>query len=317
MIHAAVTDRVVPRPTASDLNIDHSLTLLLRLGAFFCCAGWTWVHFYWEGPYGILLWHDTTFEVASRFGISWEQFVGTGADDGLVQRWVARIGWLYLACTVLTLTVGNRSWIQMSALVVVGGGLLTLLSYTRYVSSQGQLPMFLEHGGQMLMPVLLVMALAVGSRHRITVVTAMVAVLMTFAGHGCYAFGFWPTPGTFYAMIAVITEVDYETAKAILRTAGVLDFGVCLGIFVPRLRRVSALYATAWGFLTSIARPAAGMSWTLNYWGADQFLHEAVLRAPHFMIPLYLFWLWREPKQTENSFAASNRRVAVRDSGAT
>ena len=37
------------------------------------------------------------------------------------------------------------------------------------------------------------------------------------------------------------------------------------------------------------------MSLSLNYWGADQFLHEAVLRAPHFLIPLYLFLLWKKP----------------------
>ena len=43
---------------------------------------------------------------------------------------------------------------------------------------------------------------------------------------------------------------------------------------------------------TALARPVAGMSLSLNYWGADQFLHEAVLRAPHFLIPLYLFFLW-------------------------
>ena len=86
----------------------------LRLGAFLCFAGWTWVHFYWEGPYGVLLWQDSTFELATRFGLTWDEFVGSGADDGLVQKWIANIWWLYLACTVLTITVRKRSWIQMS-----------------------------------------------------------------------------------------------------------------------------------------------------------------------------------------------------------
>ena len=53
---------------------DRNLLLLLRLGALFCFAGWTWVHFYWEGPYGILLWQDTTYALAERLGVSWETF---------------------------------------------------------------------------------------------------------------------------------------------------------------------------------------------------------------------------------------------------
>lgn len=264
----------------------------LRLGAFLCFAGWTWEHYYWEGPYGVILWHDSTFELATRFGVTWEEFVGSGADDGLVQIWVSRMWWLYLACTVLTLTARKKSWIQMSGLVA-GSGLLVVLSYTEYVASRYQLPMFIEHGGQMLMPILLVMALAIGVHRRITVIIAVLALIMTFAGHGSYAIGLWPTPGSFYAMMSLVLGVEYSTAQALLRTVGVIDFLVCIGICIPYTRRASALYATVWGFLTAIARPIAGMSWELNYWGADQFLHEAVLRAPHFLIPLYLFLIWR------------------------
>ncbi|TWU42554.1 hypothetical protein [Novipirellula artificiosorum] len=279
---------------------QHNLPIVcLRLGAFLCFAGWTWVHFYWEGPYGVLVWQDSTYELATQFGISWDEFVGSGANDGFVQKWISRIWWLYLACTVLTVTVRKKSWIQMSGLVL-GSGLLTLLCYAKYVGSQRQLPMFVEHGGQMLIPILLVMALALGVRHRITVITAIIALIMTFAGHGSYALGLWPTPGNYYAMTSVILGLDYPTAQAHLRAVGVLDFLICIGIFIPYLRRASALYATVWGFLTSIARPVAGMSWGLNYWGADQFLHEAVLRAPHFLIPLYLLLIWRKPRPTES-----------------
>ncbi|TWU15217.1 hypothetical protein [Allorhodopirellula heiligendammensis] len=276
-------------------NADRTLVFVLRLSALMCFAGWTWVHLYWEGPYGILLWHDSTYELANRFGISWDEFVGTGNDDGWLQKWIARIGWLYLACTVFTLTVRAKSYLQMAALIG-GAGLLTILSYAKYVSSQYQLPMFVEHGGQMLSPILLVIALALGARHRITVGTAILAVVMTFAGHGSYALGWWPTPGTFYGMICVSLGVEYETAHTMLRCFGVLDFAVCIAMFIPALRRPAAMYAVVWGFLTAVARPVAGMSWGLNYWGADQFLHEAVLRAPHFLIPLYLVILWgRQP----------------------
>jgi hypothetical protein len=116
-------------------------------------------------------------------------------------------------------------------------------------------------------------------------------------------------------MTSVILDVEYDTANAMLHTAGVLDFLVCVGIFVPQLRRPSALYAAAWGFLTAIARPVAGMSLSLNYWGADQFVHEAVLRAPHVFIPLFLFFLWREPRSVENVAPRSRLISESEDSG--
>lgn len=268
--------------------------LCLRLGAFLCFAGWSWGHLYWEAPYTVLIWHDQTYQLANQLGITWDEFVGTGANDGWVQKWVARIGWLYLGCSIFSITVRKRSWFQMAALLG-GSGLLTLLSYAKYVASQRQLPMFIEHGGQILVPVVLVLAVAKGIRHRSTVTTAIVAVIATFAGHGSYALGLWPTPPLFFAMTSLILGVEYEAARTILLIAGMLDFVVCIGILVPGVRCPCALYAAGWGLLTAIARPWAGMSWSLNYWGADQYLHEAILRAPHFLLPLYLVFVWWQP----------------------
>jgi len=277
-----------------ELKHENLAMLCLRLGAFLCFVGWTWVHFYWEGPYGILLWQESTYELAERFGISWDEFVGTGVNDGLVQAWISRVAWLYLACTILTLTVRKNSSMQMIALVG-GSGLLIVLSYAKYVGAQRQLPMFVEHGGQMLMPIILVLALRYGIRHRVPTGVAMLAVIATFVGHGSYALGFWPTPANFFGMTTVILGFEYEAAKTFLWVAGVLDYLICVGLFVPALRRPCALYAVVWGLLTAIARPVAGMSWSLIYFGADQFLHEAVLRAPHFLIPIYLYVIWRRP----------------------
>lgn len=290
-----IPDKAASEARESLENTEFYLLTVLRLGAFLCFAGWTWVHFYWEGPYGVLLWQDGTYELAERLGISWDEFVGSGANDGLVQRWMARIGWLYAGCAVLALTVRRGAWIQITGLIA-GTGLLTVLSYCKYISAQRQLPMFIEHGGQMLMPLVLVLALTLGVRHRVTIVTAVIAFVMTFAGHGSYAFGLWPTPSSFYAMTTLILGVEYDSATLFLRVAGILDFVVCVGILIPFTRRISAAYGILWGLLTALARPVAGMSWGLYYYGADQFIHEAVLRAPHWMIPLFLFIAWRQAK---------------------
>ena len=270
--------------------------LLLRLAAFFCFAGWTWVHYYWEGPIGVLLWDEHVYRLMEHLGVSWETFVGSGANDGVIQVAIRQMFWLYLGCAILTLTVRRGARIQMT-LLLLGSGLLALVAYAKYLSAESQLPMLVEFGGQVLTPAVLVSALALGARHRLTVMVAVVAVVMTFAGHGAYAIGWWPTPGIFYGMITKILPVDHTMVVRILFTAGLLDFAVCLAICIPGLRRLAALYATVWGLLTALARPWAGMNTTLHYWGADQYIHEAVLRAPHFLLPLYLFLIWRSSPQ--------------------
>ena len=287
------------------LKADSHLVLLLRVGAFLCLAGWTWVHFYWEGPYGVLLWQESSYALAERMGIDWDEFVGTGANDGLVQRWIGFTSWFYLAATILTVTARKKSYLQMMGLLG-GGALLGILAYARFIGAQRQIPMLVEHGGQVLAPVLLVLALHLGARHRVTIAAAMVAMILTFIGHGCYALNLWPMPATFQAMTTEILGVEHETATRLLWWAGILDFLVCVGIFLKVSRRSCALYAAIWGLLTAIARPVAGMSLSLNYWGADQFIHEAVLRAPHYVIPLYLFLVWRRSDEIETVAADSN-----------
>lgn len=272
---------------------DTRLLLLLRIGSFLCFAGWAWVHFYWQAPYGKLLWNDGTFSLAEKLGIEWDDFVGSGANDGFIQKWSGWIGWLYLLCAVLSLTAKKASRWQLGGLLG-GCGLLVILSFAKYLGAQQQLPMFVEHGGQMLMPALLAAALAKGVRHRTTEIVAIVALIATFAGHGAYALGFhWPTPANFFGMTRVILGIEQDAAKIFLLVAGILDFVICVGIFISWARRPCVLYAAIWGLLTALARPVSGMSTDLHFWGADQFVHEAILRAPHYVIPLFLFFLWK------------------------
>ncbi|MEM6471483.1 MAG: hypothetical protein AAF802_18115 [Planctomycetota bacterium] len=285
--------------TLSEPKADFYAMLCLRLGAFCCFAGWAWVHYYWEGPYGGLLWANSTYELAESFGVTWDDFVGTGADDGLIQKWLGRLYLPYCMLSVLALTASKESRLQKAGLIF-GSGLLSLMAYSKYLNDQQQLPTLIEQGGQVLIPTVLVLALSVGARHRLTLIVACVAFLATFAGHGSYAVGLWPTPPTFFAMTSVILGVDYETAKLLLLIAGILDYVVCVAIAIPLLRNAALFYAALWGFVTALARPVAGMSTSLIFWGADQYIHETVVRTPHFMLPLFLYFAWA-PRQLKDT----------------
>ncbi|GAB5559348.1 MAG: hypothetical protein SynsKO_09950 [Synoicihabitans sp.] len=292
---------------------DTLLISILRWSAGMCLLGWAWAQLYWEGPYGILLWNPATFAWAEQWGISWEVFVGSGYNDGLVQQWLSVFGWFYVLGAVVSFLARRDSKVMLGVLLGCTG-LLAVLSYAKFLSAQRQLPMFVEHGAQMLSPALLVLAFLLGVRHRATVTVAMVGFIATFAGHGYYAIGWLPTPGNFHAMTSLVLGVEYETANVILRVAGILDFVICVGVLIPAVRIYAALYGAVWGLLTALARPVAGMSMDLNYWGGDQFIHEGVLRFPHFMLPLFLFLLWRRTEPQPDSSELPDNALAV-DSG--
>ena len=282
--------------SASNKITDRLLLTILQLGGVLCFAGWAWEHYYWEGPYGDLIWNDATFELAQSWGFSWEDFVGSGYNDGLVQLWLGRVylGYVMGALACATASLGVRSvWFRaiLIAILIAGSGLLLVLTFAKYARSDYELPMLVEHGGQVLMPILLVNALVFGPRHRITIALAICAVVATFAGHGAYALGLYPTPPQFIGMTTVLLGWEYSSVMRLLWFAGLMDFVVCIGLFTP-LKRWSVAYGVLWGLLTSLARPLAGMSWELSYWGADQYLHEAIYRAPHFMIPAFLLVYW-------------------------
>ena len=61
-----------------------TLEYCLRISTFFCFSGWAWGHLYWEPTYTSILWSETTFEWFQKFGYTWEDFAGTGSNDGPV-----------------------------------------------------------------------------------------------------------------------------------------------------------------------------------------------------------------------------------------
>ena len=223
-----------------------TLEYCLRVSTFFCFSGWAWGHLYWEPTYSSILWSETTFEWFQKFGYTWEDFAGTGSNDGLIQKCVHCIGWLFLGASILSFSATRNSWIQLG-FISLSSVLMAAVAAAKYIKSEFEFPMLIEHGGQILSPVLLVTALTLGARHRVTVNTAIIAVVMTFAGHGLYAAGVWPTPSTFIGMTRSIFGWDYTTTKVFLRVAGFLDFIVCCGMFFPTLQRSCALYAPALG----------------------------------------------------------------------
>lgn len=269
---------------------EDQLVLLLRWGACCCFWGWAWQHLRWSTPYREILWNPAILgSVVEWFGLSWKDYVSSLA----IGRWFdvleKAIGVVHLVLGILCLTVrpsGRWRWF------VAGSGslLLGLLAYCKYLGSLRQWAQWIEYGSQVLIPVILVLALSLGVKNRWTIRTTILAIILTFLGHGAYAVGIFPVPGSFTAMVMNILHVDESFAMSLLSIAGWLDFAVCIAILFPWCRGYALAYATVWGLATAVARPLAGMRVSYDWWGADQYVHEMIYRVPHFALPIFLFF---------------------------
>ena len=80
-----------------------------------------------------------------------------------------------------------------------------------------------------------------------------------------------------------------ETASLLfLKLVGWLDFVVVALIFLPITRRAALAYMACWGGLTTLARIVAYYDTELPRYGLDPWLIEALVRTPHWLIPLWL-----------------------------
>ena len=120
----------------------------------------------------------------------------------------------------------------------------------------------------------------------------LVATALTFTCHGLYALGIYPRPALFLSMTMSILDFSETQAITFLVAAGLADFVASFLLFFKGLWRASALtYCVLWGAATALARIWAHFQpeWWMEATG--QWLHETVLRFPHFLIPLLLLLL--------------------------
>jgi len=120
-------------------------------------------------------------------------------------------------------------------------------------------------------------------------------IALTFTGHGLYAVGFHPVPANFVFMTQAGLGVGEDVARQLLFGVGVLDF-LAAGLLLLPWRRAwltGLAWIIPWAVLTTFARVwsySGYVEWdTLIY----QWIPEVVVRLPHILLPLVLFFLAR------------------------
>ncbi len=264
--------------------------ILIQLSAFTVFLGRAWQHLYWDAPFRAFLWDEALLSgiVDQWFSMDWETYITSMEVDDNISLSIKCFGILYLLCAFISLFIKYlpRFFHHFLLLGALGLVTLALLYCKERFFSAGQ---FFEYALQFGSPLFLWWSIAQKQLFPTEkfVLILKIAIALTFTCHGLYALGYYPIPVQFTEMTMNILEIGEDEAKTFLTIAGILDFLVALGIFLPwKWARLFLGYAVFWGFGTTIARIWANFNWEWLDYVLLQWLHESVMRMPHFLIPL-------------------------------
>lgn len=231
--------------------------------------------------------------VTSLSNYSWKDYVTSNSIDENIQLLIVCVGWFYLLCGIISLFIQKLPKV-FHYLLLFGAFNLILLAFFYSKEKFFHIGQFLEYALQFGSPIFLYLYVNQLVGKEKLILLFKITIALTFSCHGLYAIGFYPRPESFLSMTMGILRVNQETAIIFLNTAALLDFIISIGIFLHKRIAIPLLvYATFWGFMTSIARIWA--NFYPEFWleSLNQWSHETILRMPHFLIPIALIFLLR------------------------
>lgn len=275
---------------------------LVQIATICVFLGRAWQHLVWDAPFRTLLWDENWMSgiVEGIFNTSWNDYITSPEVDAGVQTAIKSFGVFYLICAVMAIFI--KKWKRIASAFMFLGSLalifLALLYCKERFFSVGQ---FLEYSLQFSSPILLYLCVKQASIRPSLIFWMKVAIAFTFVCHGLYAIGYYPRPGYFTEMTMLILGVSENTAISFLKVAGILDFIIGVGIFLPnKIAKWIMLYAVIWGGLTTLARVVAYVEMDYLWETANQWVFESVYRVPHFAIPLAV-WYYLKIKTLDQS----------------
>ena len=264
---------------------------LVQLATAAVFAGRAYQHLFWDAPYREILWDPywLGFIIESVVGMSWDEFARNPAVDAGVSAFVYGLGWFYLLCSLAAVFIQKlRDWGR--GLMVAGSAGLLLLALTYTKARFYHFGQFFEYTLQFASPLFLVYLLKNGLTGSL-VSWMKLAIALTFTCHGLYALGYYPVPGLFMSMTIHLLGTNVDQSLAFLKIAGILDFVVAAGIFLPaRYSRWILLYALFWGGATALARVLGNFYGQFPLDSLHQWVYEMVYRLPHVLIPAALWY---------------------------
>ncbi len=272
---------------------------LYQAGTVAVCWGRAWQHLWHDTPYRAMLWHEQWMRpLLEWMGISWHWWVGSPQVDYGIDMAI-RIGGLWFFVAGGVALFAKRLMHHPLRHVLCGAVvLLVALAGMEWLEHWRHAAQWFEYSLQIAFP--LSLWYLMGMEQSIPWATwarlmqwLKVAVAFTFAAHGLYALGVYPVPSDFVKMTVQILPLTVAQAHQFLMMAGLMDWVVAIGLFLPfgKWRHYLLCYAALWGVLTALARPVAWVD-AIDLWrDLSLYLPMMIWRLPHAFGPFAL-WLW-------------------------
>jgi hypothetical protein len=263
--------------------------LQLVVSLIFLARGWlTWR---WDSPIRELIWQEAWWTpVLKNFDITWSHFART--SDAWISPTLDAIGIFLVISALLPWLSGIARLGWMRWLLLPGIVIVILDAFSRWVAKDMQAGIGMEYALQIATPMALLILLGAKTtsarRENLIKWILLIAAASTFTGHGLYAIGYYSVPLEFRMMTTEILPLSETASLMFLKIVGWLDFIVVALIFLPITRRAALAYMACWGGLTTLARILAYYDTELPRYGLDPWLIEALVRTPHWLIPLLL-----------------------------
>jgi hypothetical protein len=252
----------------------------------------------WDSPIRELIWEEKWWTpVLAKFDITWGHFART--SDLWITPTLKWTGFFLMGSALIPWLAALprlrwMRWFLLPAMLI-----LVLDAFSRWIAKDMQAGLAMEYGLRVFAPLALLLCLRQGGalspvRRRIVTWLLLLASALTFTGHGLYAMGYYDIPLAFRLMTTEILPLSEEASLLFLKTAGWLDFVVVALVFLPATRLAALIYMGLWGGATTAARIWAYYDPTLPWKGLDPWLAEALVRTPHWLVPLWLILMIRK-----------------------
>jgi hypothetical protein len=249
-------------------------------------------------PLRVLVWDEDLMKplLAHYFSMSWEDWTLNPAHENEIVAFAKIIGYLFFSGAIASLFLAflkvfefkssKKQFILtfISKILIFICFINLIILYLLYFKDKSYRPTeFLEYALQWGTPFLLLYSSFFSPKIVYTVVKILCVAV--FVSHGLYALGFFTTPVSYISMTINGLYLSESNALLFLKIVGTLDILFSVGIFIPKVFKISVLYFIVWGFLTTIARLYC--NWYSDMWelSMQQYFFEMLVRFPHFLIP--------------------------------
>jgi len=246
-----------------------------------------------DAPFRAVLWDQSIMEglINVLTGLQWNEYASSATYNFIIDVSIKITGFFYLLCAVASLFI-NVKHKRLGKLLVLGSLLLIILSLVFYKNKFLQFGQFIEYSCQMFSPLFLYGMLFYKVHLKKLNFVLKWAIALTFAGHGLYALGVYPTPGMWIDMsLSSLNFVglypSVNQIQNIIYWAGIVDMVIAIGIFLPNKWSAPFLiWAFTWGLLTALSRVIGFMNIDPSWHTFLQWLPQTIMRLPHALIPL-------------------------------